>query len=831
MLVASWLRRADAAAVAWVTVERDERDATRFWGLVMDALRRCGAIAQGDGLATLTPAPLGGQGEFVQRLAGGLRRLAQPVVLVLDDLHELRSDEALHGLAEVVADDRAPLRTVLLSRREPRLGLHRLRLAGALAEIRAQDLDFTPAEAAGLLAAAAPGLAAADAARLHERTEGWAAALRLAALSLTRHHDPARFVAEFAGSERTVAEYLLGEVLASQPAEVRRLLLRTCIVDRVNGALADHLTGRDDGARLLHELEEAHALVVAVDVGRTWFRYHHLLADLLRVELARESPAEIAALHRRAACWFAEHGPPVEAIRHAALGDDFDLAVELLGRHWVGLVLDGEEATLGALLARVPARVADAELDVVRAADLLARTRWTEADALLAAAEEAMPSVPAARRARAETALATVHLLRARVLGVPGDLLERASGVLDAAAAPGASDLQALGLMNLGIADGWALRLRESEEHLDRGLALARRLGRAFVEIGCLGGLGTVCVLTGRTGRAEEHLRSAIAVADRLGWSAHPVVGAAYATLATIVVDRGDLGETQELLARADPILTRAPEPAACVALRHAQGMLALAHGRHDEALDRFVVAEQVAAELRSPHFLGAVAAQWQLRVRLLLGQRERVRAAVEAAGGAATAQWRNLAARLHLDDDEPHRAATAVAPVVAGEAFAFHVNVEIEALLLDALARDRQGERAAAERSVERALALAEPAGRVWMVTTLPGAHGLLDRHPVHRTAHAALLGAWLDHLAGSAPSREGAPQELPELLTERELAVLRFLPTNLSATEIGSELFLSVHTVKTHMRKLYAKLDVHTRAEAVQRARSLGLLAPARR
>ena len=161
-------------------------------------------------------------------------------------------------------------------------------------------------------------------------------------------------MAEFSGSERTVADYLLDEVLASQPPEVRSLLLRTCILERVNGALADHLTGRRDGTRILQDLEAANALVVAVDVARSWFRCHHLLSDLLRLELQRSAADAIPGLHRLAAEWHAEHGDPVEAIRHAKLAGDWDLAGELLGRHWVHLLLDGEEKTLGALLAGLP---------------------------------------------------------------------------------------------------------------------------------------------------------------------------------------------------------------------------------------------------------------------------------------------------------------------------------------------------------------------------------------------------------------------------------------------------------------------------------------------
>jgi LuxR family maltose regulon positive regulatory protein len=816
MLLSSWLRsREPPGVVAWVQVERDEEDATRFWAAVMEALRRSGAIPAKDPLAALVPAPMGGQEEFVQRLLEGMQALPRPVLLVLDDVHHLRSEDALRGLEQLLARAPDQLRTFVISRRDPKLGLHRLRLAGTLTEIRGADLDFTPAETAELMAAAGVSVGPADLDRLHERTEGWAAGLRLAAMSLARHDAPGRFVAEFSGSERTVADYLLGEVLASRPPEVRALLLRTCILERVCGPLADLLTGRSDGARLLHELEEANALVVAVDVGRRWFRYHHLLADLLRLELQHEAPDEVPSLHSAAAGWLADNGHPIDAIRHARQSGDTALAAELLGRHWVHLVLDGEETTLASLLAGLPANE-DAELATIAAAGRLAQSRWDEADALLETAERALPALPPARRDRAETALATVQLFRARRLGGIESVVDDALARLHADGDP---EQTALALMNLGIVEAWTLRLAEAEAHLTQGLALARETTRPFLEVGCIGALGVVANLSSRLDEAEDLLRRAIALADQAGWSTHPVVGASYLTLGAVLIDRGQLDEGEQWLARAEPILDTAPEPAASVGLRHAQGIAALARGRTSAALAAFEDGERLTGQLRAPHFLAIVERHWQLRSRLALGEIAFVRDALEHGDGGAF--WLNLEARLHLAEEDPAAAAHAVAPVLAGEAFVYHPTFEIEALALDAVARTRLGEPEAAERSLERALAIAESVGRVFIFLTIPGVDEALAAHPVHRTAHPGHLRALRGHLAGAAPAGE-----LDEPLSDRELAVLRFLPTNLSAAEIGGELFLSVHTVKTHMRKLYAKLGAHTRAEAVERGRAHGLL-----
>jgi LuxR family transcriptional regulator, maltose regulon positive regulatory protein len=833
MLVASWLRstRSLPGPVAWADVARDESDATRFWLRVMDALRDSGAIAPEDRLATLAPAP-GGEDEFVRRLLAGLEALPGTVILVIEDLHHLRSEDAREGLEHLLAHAPAGLRTIVVTRRDPKLGLHRLRLAGELTEIRSADLDFTGAEAEELMAAAGVAIAAGDVERLRMRTEGWAAGLRLAALSLARHEDPARFVAEFSGSERTVADYLLGEVLARQPPEVRELLLRTSVLERVTGPLADLLTGRSDGTRLLHELEEANAFVVALDVARSSFRYHHLLVDLLRLELRREAPDEIARLHRLAAEWLADNGDAIEAIRHAELAADWELASELLGRHWVHLVLDGEEATLETLLAGVPAELADAdaELAVIAAADRLVAGHWARADALIANARARMDAIAPARRARAEIALATVELFRARRVGGLEAVLDEAQQVLvDDGGRAVDPELQALALTNLGIAESWTLRLADAERHLAHGLALGRSIGRPYIEVSCLTALGVVALLTHRYAEAEERLRDAVSLAERVGWSQHRVVAPAYVSLGGILGDRGLMAEAERWLDRGEAILRDVPEPPVTVGLRHAQGVVLMARGRFGDALAVFREGVRLTGALRAPHFLAIVERQWELRALVRLGELDAVRGALADSDGGAV--WRNLDARVRLASGDPRGAADAVAPVLAGDAFVWHPNFEIEALLLDAVARASLGEADAAESSVERALATAEPTGRVFMFLTVPGTRDVLERHPVHRTAHPAHLRLLLDHLAGAEAPAAAAPAEPAEALSERELAVLRFLPTNLSAGDIGAELFLSVHTVKTHMRKLYAKLDVHTRAEAIQRARALGLLGPGRR
>ena len=308
---------------------------------------------------------------------------------------------------------------ILATRRDLPLRLHKLRLAGELAEIRAADLRFTERETRQFLETSGIAMSDAGAAKLHQRTEGWAAGLRLAAISLASSPDPERFVAEFSGSSRTVAEYLLAEMLECQPAEIQQLLLRTSLLDRVNGELADLLTGHPGSERILLDLEDANAFVLSLDPARTWFRYHRLFADLLRLELRRKLPEELRVLHRLAAKWFNEHGEIVDTIRHTQAAGDWSDAARLLADHSFGLTLDGQAQTIQTLLRAFPpgAVTEGPDLPLARAASDLAQGRLDEAAAHLTVAETSISSTPPDRKHRLEVATAALRLSLARRRG------------------------------------------------------------------------------------------------------------------------------------------------------------------------------------------------------------------------------------------------------------------------------------------------------------------------------------------------------------------------------------------------------------------------------
>ena len=313
------------------------------------------------------------------------------------------------GDADHAAAGAAPV--LLATREEPALGLHRLRLAGELTELRGPDLRFSLDETRALLRAAGSLCRITGLASLHERTEGWAAGLRLAAISLAAHPDPERFVSEFSGSERTVAGYLLAEVLERQPPEVRDLLLRTSVLERVSGPLADVLTGGTGAEAILQRLEDQNAFVTALDAGRTWFRYHHLFADLLRLELRRVAPATIPSLHRAAAAWHEREGDVVEAVRHYQVAGDWAPAGRLLLDNYLTLTMAGRGETLHALLGVFPAdaHLGDGNLAAALAIDSILHGVLDEAAAQYAVARRLAAAAPADRRRVFDVYLAVIE--------------------------------------------------------------------------------------------------------------------------------------------------------------------------------------------------------------------------------------------------------------------------------------------------------------------------------------------------------------------------------------------------------------------------------------
>src|SRR6266702_4478957 len=743
--------------VVFVSVERGQRDDQRFWCAVLDAIR-------GPAPSTAAEAPVAAPDvdQVIDSVLSEITGHAEPVVLIIDDLHELRSTDAITQLEYVLAHLPGNARLVLSSRRDPPIRLHQLRLADALAEIRAGDLRFTEDETRELLASSTISLSDAGVAALHQRTEGWAAGLRLAVISLSGHPEPERFVAEFSGTDRAVGEYLMAEMLERQPSEVQRMLLRTSLVDRMNGELADLLADRSGSEQMLLALEEANAFVVSLDAARTWFRYHHLLADFLRLELRRTSAGELADLHRRAARWFADRGDVVEAVRHLVAAGDWPDAARLVADNSFKWVLDGQVGTIHAVLKTFPAGVSvdHPDLALAHAAAELNQGRTQEAAAQLALAESHLPSAAPARR-RLMVAIASLRLALARRSGQFSEVVEQVkmldASMADASSEPLAmgSELRGVALLNLGIVETWTGRLIEAERHLSDGAALARRTGRAYLEVACRAHQGFPSKLVS-VATARDRGRAAVTLAERYGLDDRPILAPALGAVGGMAIWMGEFDEGERWLRRAWEVGSAHVEPATAVLLHLATGMLHAGRGQQRSALEAFTAAARAQSLLTGVHALAPRITGWLATTQARLGMPVEARATLAGftpepgrAGAIANAR-----AWICLVDGNPGRAVEALRHV-----------------------RD------------------ATP--------------------PVEQ-----LTGA-------SPPSTNREPLPHSGELTLSELRVLGLLPTNLTRAEIAHDLHVSIHTVNTHIRNLYAKLGAGDRSAAVQRGRQLRLLA----
>jgi LuxR family transcriptional regulator, maltose regulon positive regulatory protein len=493
-----------------------------------------------------------------------------------------------------------------------------------------------------------------------------------------------------------------------------------------------------------------------------------------------------------------------------------------------------------AILAGFPAEApaGDAELAALAAADQLAQGSLEEAERYLTLAVLGSVSVPTGRRGRVQVLLGVVGLLLARQRGNLPAVAEEARRLQAAAEAPDAArpglggELRALALINLGIAEYATARFEEAEPHLEQGVALARRIGRPYLEFTGLAHQAAIEIFWSFA-RAAERSRQAIELAERHGWTDDPAAGIAYAMLAGALVSQGRPDEAEPWVQRAERTVRADAKPADAVTVHYIRGLLELAHGRDADALAAFRAAERLARHLAAPHYLVPPTRARLIQALTRLGEIERAGQVLAALSeqDRDRGEIRTAAAALRLAQDDPRAATTALAPVLDGSAPVIAPALQVQSFLMEAIARDALGDPGAAERALERALDLAEPDGMLSPFLLHP-TPGLLERHARHRTAHAALLAEIRGLLAGRMPAPTPAAAQPPlEPLSNSEIRVLRYLPTNLSVPEIASELYVSRNTVKTHIQRLYAKLGTHRRGEAVERARALGLLAPSPR
>jgi LuxR family maltose regulon positive regulatory protein len=806
-LVASWSSsREPPGPLAWLSLDPGDNDAPRFWAYALAALCRSGAVPADSALRTLTPQPDSSE-SFLSQLVSGLTELPAPVVLVLDDFHDITDATVLAELEFLLRHAPPQLRMVLATRVDPPLPLQRLLVSGQLSQLRAADLAFTVPEVAELLAACddQPQLSDDDLALLQARTEGWAAGLRLAALSLEGQPDPHQFVTEFAGDDKSVADYLTGEVLDRQPEEVRRFLLRTCIVDELNGNLADTLTGGHGGESMLARLERANSFVTAIGSRRSSYRYHPLFAELLQYELRCENPDQVVTLHRRAAGWYAERGLAVHAIQQAIMAEDWRYPVDLVQPN-------GELVLLGA-------------------ADRIVRGDPDAAAAHLLAASQRAELLSEERRARFALVLAIVKTARAwqvgdldQVLAAGGEALALSSQVDTDG---GDDDARAILLSTVGAAALWAGHLDGAELHLREGLALAVRAGLPSQQAACLSQLALVYAMRAEMDEASRWGANALEMTAEQNWpSAMPAAGA-YLALAWVHYYRDDLGEASSYADQAAALsgVVQQPMKLGFAILR---ARLQRARGDMAGALTTVTAVRRDLAGWKPPLYLWRWLVLTEAELRSGAGQRQSasaIRKSLDESGPLSGGEAVVLA-RLHLAESDPASAAATLAPCLDGHAPAGFLMVPAEAWLLDAIASDTLADHDRAAMSLERALVLAEHGGlrRSFLDTGAP-ARSMLARYRQRVPTSWSYLDELLQASAEAARATVATPR-LIDHLTEREHTVLRYLPSLMTYEEIAADLYVSLNTVKTHAYGIFRKLGVTGRRQAVRSARELHLL-----
>ena len=830
-LMSAWLHaREQPGTAAWLAVDRTDTRPAQFWAAAIDAI-----LAAGErGLNTLKPGELLGGDEFVPAFANAVSRLKAPLVLILDDFQELRAPGVSEQLDALLRHPPDNLRIALVSRADPALSLHRLRLEGRLSELRAADLAFTFEEAAALFELAGLELTADQLRALHERTEGWVAGLRLAALSLQACEDADELIRTFAGDERTVADYLVEEVLQRQPEEVRDFMLRTSVVDLINPDLADALTGRGDGARILERLERSNAFVSCVDEQGGWYRYHGMFRELLDSQLRHRMPEAIAVQHRHAARWYAKSGRNVQAAQHAMQAGDWELAATVLSGAWLQLLVRGEAAAVADLIETFPRRLVtrEPELAIAAGGSLLECGQLEQGLEYVALADDNASAVKPSRRADLILGRSVAQLYQCRAAGrfeaVRAVALKLLAGHGSGSLALSGRERRALALLNLGIAETWTGTPRRARGAFEDALALARHAGCQYLEFSALGPLALSEALNGALRRAAELAHDAVALAQRHGWLRVPASAAAHCALAICAYHQNATARAGEYLDAADAAARASRDRPVLTIADLTRALLALRYGDVERAQRAVSLARQDVAEWPMPVRLAGLLAAVESEVLVAAGRGADALAAADETRRLGWGEAELVQAKLALSDGEPGRALELTADALSGTTRMLRPGTAIELRALSAVAHHQRGTDDVALELVEHALSLAEPEGYLspFLAVGAP-LRELLMRRIRAGTAHRSLageLGEALDPQASGAPERRSAL--LLEPLSDRETAVLRYLPTALSKAEIASEMFVSVNTVKTHMKNIYRKLDVTDRSHAVRRARTLHLV-----
>jgi LuxR family transcriptional regulator, maltose regulon positive regulatory protein len=816
VLLSSWAAARPPGITSWLSCSRADADPVRFWSAFIEAPRVV-APDFGTDAADLLAMDGAMSADVTASLANDAMKLPRGTALIVDDFQAAATAAAsdMTDLIESWPAENAQL--VLASRSDPPVRLHRLRMAGELCELRDHDLYLSLAETGHLLANFGVEMAAHDVTVLHERSEGWAAAVQMAALSLRAAADPARMARALDVRSHLISEYFIAEVLDQQPPDVARFLLDTSVLGQLTAGSCAAVSERPDAAAMLHHLDAASLFVVPLDDERTMFRYHHLVRQVLRAELRARDPDRERALHLRAGEWFEAAGDTRRATRHFVSARESDRALTLLQDRVVPDFLRDPVAPSPLDVSMIdPSLLADApERLLGLATDLLLSGDAARGGAYLDVLEQAQPPIPPESRLAARFAL-----MRAFHYGQTGRLTEAV------AAAEAARAIQ----QRIELSDEWnpavSLVLLRIYPCLEDFAAVAREADIALARADLPEPARLILVpsaralawfLAGRLTDAADAAMAADRAAWRLGFDRHFFAVDYLRVLSGLALERRDLGTAERLAERALSI-SEGWRPVFEFLTLLDRTRIWAARGQPRQALTTMAAARRVLSEPSA--VLQAQADELEGEVRLSLGD---LRAATELAHGlpaprrawllarAALAAGDHRTAQLHLDPPAPDLTAR---QQLTGQ------------LLLAAAAIERRDP--AAEGILGGALQLARPDGYInTLVTTAPQVTSYLIEHAPRMRSDPYLervITAALD-VRAAQPDHAPGQRVISETLTEAELRILKLLPTS-TYLQIAATLYISRNTVKTQLRSIYQKLGVSSRSEAIERAVDLRLL-----
>ncbi|MEM0961512.1 MAG: LuxR C-terminal-related transcriptional regulator [Bacteroidota bacterium] len=860
-LVSTWLAERERSA-AWLSLDEGDSDPVRFLTHLVAALQTAvpdlGKVALGELQSAQPPS----SDQVLTEVLNELAATDRPLILVLDDYHAVddpRVDDALAFLIERLPPHAHVLVT---TRQDPALPLPRLRARGHLTEIRAADLRFTKAEAKDFLnGAMGLGLSDADVAALEARTEGWAAGLQLAALSMRGRADTSGFVASFTGSHRFVTDYLVEEVLDLQPGPVRSFLLQTSVLDRLSGPLCDVVLDVPSGSgqTTLEALLRAGLFVVPLDDERRWYRYHHLFGDLLRQRLGRLAPGDVSALHNRASAWFEAEGSAADAIRHALAAGSTERAADLVEGVAPAVRRERQEAAMLRWLEALPDDIVRSRpnLSADYAWALYSSGRGEEADGRLADVERWLGAVTDSDTRRAAEAAGMVvanedefralpmrhaiyHAVRAQARGDMAGTAEHAQRALDLSAE---GDILARGAAAalLGLASWVRGDLETAHRTFAEGMEHLRRDGSLADAVAGTAVLAEIRIVQGRLSDAVETYERSLRFAEQHS-EALPGTASLHVGLGEIRLERGDLDAAERDLRTAEALGEGAALPEHRYRTHVVEARLAEARGDLSRALERLDEAERLHLTFPLPDTCPIAARKARVWVRQ--GRVDKATGWARERGISASDDLSYLREYEHVtlarvllakhqrdgSGEALRQAADLLKRLLSQAESGARTGRVIEILVLTALASQAQGDDDRALEALDRALSIAEAEGYVEVFV----AEGERVRRLLRRAAtaeggprgYAARLLSVLEERVPSGPEVMPGMADLVQPLTPREVEVVRLIATGMTNGEIADHLFVSPATVKRHVANAYGKLEVRNRTEAASRARDLGLL-----